>query len=124
MPTPQDSRQGELSRLSARADALEQRTARPASPVAGHSQAVSQAYQIVAQLVGGVVVGMALGFGVDRLLDTTPWGLLGGVLIGFALSVYLAWRTANRLMALAASEQAAAQAPAADFRPDVQEQER
>ncbi|OYX77238.1 MAG: F0F1 ATP synthase assembly protein I, partial [Brevundimonas sp. 32-68-21] len=29
------------------------------------------------------------------------WGLIGGVLLGFALSIYMARRTANRLMAQA-----------------------
>ena len=44
---------------------------------------------------------MAAGFIVDRVLDTTPWGLIGGVLLGFALSLWMARRTANRLMAMA-----------------------
>jgi ATP synthase protein I len=35
------------------------------------------------------------------VFKTTPWGLIGGVLLGFALSIWMAWRTANRLMALA-----------------------
>jgi hypothetical protein len=44
---------------------------------------------------------LVAGFIVDRVLHTTPWGLIGGVLIGFALSIWMARRTANRLMALA-----------------------
>lgn len=122
MPTPQDSRDGAISRLNARADALEQRTA-PA-PAAPHGQAVNQAYRIIAELIGGVVVGLVIGFGVDRLLGTNPWGLLVGVLLGFALSVYLARRTANRLMALAQAEQAAAGAPKAAPVVNEEEQER
>ena len=122
MPTPQDSRDGAISRLNARAEALEKRTAPPAAE--SHSQAVNQAYRIVAELFGGVLVGLAIGFGVDRLLGTNPWGLIGGVLLGFALSVYLARRTANRLMALAQAEQAAAQAPKAARLVNDEEQER
>jgi ATP synthase protein I len=95
-----------LRRLDERAHALEQRTAPPQASMP-HSQAVSQAYRIVAELFGGVLLGLALGFGVDRLLGTTPWGLIGGVLLGFAVSVFMARRTANRLMALALAEQAA-----------------
>jgi ATP synthase protein I len=123
MPTPQDSRDGAISRLNARADALEKRTAPPVAE--SHGQAVNQAYRIVAELFGGVLVGLAIGFGVDRLLGTNPWGLIGGVLLGFALSVYLARRTANRLMALAQAEQAAKGAPVATpVAYDDEEQER
>ena len=108
MPTtPEQDRA--VSELAARADALEKRTARPEG-IAPHSAAVNQAYPIVVELFGGVLVGLALGFGFDRLFDTTPWGLIGGVLAGFALAVYMARRTANRLMAQAAAEQAAAEA--------------
>ena len=124
MPTPQDTREGAISRLNAQADALEKRTAKP-TQTPQHGQAVSQAYRIVAELFGGVLVGLAIGFGVDRLLGTNPWGLIGGVLLGFALSVYLARRTANRLMALALAEQAAAGTPAVAVPvEDEEEQER
>ena len=61
----------------------------------------SQAYKIIAELLGGVIVGIAIGFGVDRVFGTAPWGLIGGVLLGFALSLWMARRTANRLMAQA-----------------------
>ena len=108
MPTSPDQDRA-VSDLTARADALQKRTARPEA-TGSHGAAVNQAYRIVAELFGGVLVGLALGFVIDRVFDTTPWGLIGGVLVGFALSVYLARRTANRLMAQAAAEQAAAEA--------------
>jgi ATP synthase protein I len=101
-----------VSDLTARAEALEKRTARPDGGAA-HGAAVNQAYRIVVELFGGVLVGLAIGFGIDQVADTSPWGLIGGVLVGFALSVYLARRTANRLMAQAAAEQAAAEAASA-----------
>lgn len=97
---PSDDREEALRRLDERADALGARTQRPVSSHAGE-QAVSQAYRIIAELVGGVLVGLAAGFIVDRVFNTTPWGLIGGVLLGFALSIWMARRTANRLMALA-----------------------
>jgi ATP synthase protein I len=49
-------------------------------------------------------VGLAFGFIVDWVLGTRPWGLIGGVLLGFALSIYMARRTANRLMAQAKAQ--------------------
>ena len=108
MPTsPEQDRA--VSDLAARADALQKRTARPEG-IAPHSAAVNQAYRIVVELFGGVLIGLGLGFGFDRVFGTNPWGLIGGVLAGFALAVYMARRTANRLMAQAAAEQAAAEA--------------
>jgi ATP synthase protein I len=100
MAKPPEPREEALKRLDDRAAALDARTQRPATAHAGE-QAVSQAYRIIAELLGGVLVGLALGFVVDRLFRTTPWGLISGVLLGFALSIWMARRTANRLMALA-----------------------
>lgn len=67
-------------------------------------QASSQAYRILAELIGGVLVGGALGFGADRLLGSIPIGMIVGVLLGFGVSLYMAHRTAKRLMALAKSQ--------------------
>ncbi|MFC3068593.1 AtpZ/AtpI family protein [Phenylobacterium soli] len=100
MAPANDAREEAIRRLDERAAALGARTQRPVTSHAGE-QAVSQAYRIIAELIGGVLVGLAGGFIVDRVLNTTPWGLIGGVLLGFALSVWMARRTANRLMALA-----------------------
>lgn len=79
--------------------------------VGAGGSAVSQAYRIVVELFAGVLVGLGLGFGVDRLLNTAPWGLLGGVLVGFGVSVWMAKRTADRLVAQAKAEEAARGGP-------------
>lgn len=112
MAKPESSREEALRRLDERADALAKSTARPASASAAHGSAVGKAYQIIAELVGGAVVGLALGAGADWLLGTAPWGLIVGVLFGFAVAVYMAKRTADSLMAQAAREQATAGAAA------------
>jgi ATP synthase protein I len=99
MSKPDLSRDEAINRLNERADALEARNA-PTKVDYGH-QASSQAYRILAELIGGVLVGIAVGFGVDKLFHTLPWGTIGGVLIGFGVSVWMAKRTADRLIALA-----------------------
>jgi len=33
---------------------------------------------------GGVIVGALLGYGVDHFLHTSPWGILIGLMLGFA----------------------------------------
>lgn len=101
--SPADEPRGEaLRRLDERAAALGARTQRPATTHAAGEQAVSQAYRIVAELFGGVLVGLGGGFFVVWAFKVPPAvGLIGGVLLGFALSLWMAWRTAQRLMALA-----------------------
>lgn len=113
MPKAADPREEALRSLDERARALKARTERQPSPVTG-ATATSQAYRILAELLGGVMLGIAVGAILDRIAGTAPWGILGGVLLGFALSLYMARRTANRLMAQARAEEAARQASGSD----------
>ena len=101
MATPEESREEAIKRLSASASSLEARTANAVSHEAAGQAAAGQAWRIIADLFGGVFVGLALGAIVDRFFETGPWGLIGGVLLGFAVSVFMAWSTAQRLMAQA-----------------------
>lgn len=101
MSLPPESREEAIKRLTESASALEVRTAREISQDAAGHAAASQAWRIIADLLGGVFVGLALGFVVDRFLGTNPWGLIGGVLLGFAVSIWMAWRTAQRITAQA-----------------------
>ena len=99
MPKAHDPREDAIRRLDERADALEARTARNV-PDYG-SKAVAQGSQLVAGLIGGPLVGLGFGWGFDFLAGTAPWGLIVGLLIGFAASVFLALRTAQRMTAAA-----------------------
>lgn len=100
MSGPEPSREDALRRLRERADALEGQQASKTPDYGAH--AASGAYRILAELLGGVAVGLAIGAGLDFIAGTRPWGLIGGVLLGFAVSIWMARRTANRLMELAA----------------------
>ena len=112
MPTPQDQRDEALERLRRSADALQATAVRPLPEPSGHA-AVGKAYQILGYLVAGPVVGLALGFAVDWTAKTTPWGLIVGVLLGFAASVWLAKKAADRIMAEAKAEDAGDTTPPA-----------
>lgn len=94
-----ESREEAIKRLQQSASKLEARTTTEKFVDAAAQKVVGQAYRIIAELVGGVLIGLGLGFGIDHVFGTAPAGVLGGVLLGFALSVYMARRTANRLMA-------------------------
>ena len=99
MSLPPESREEAIARLQKSASDLETRTTPQISHEMAGQAAASQAWKIIADLFGGVFVGLALGFGVDHFAGTSPVGLIGGVLLGFGVSVWMAWRTAQRLMA-------------------------
>lgn len=84
-----------LKRLSERLNALEASQTRSKRRFEADGQGV--AYRLVAELVGGVLVGLGLGWLADRFLNISPWGLIVGVLIGSAASVILVVRSASRM---------------------------
>ena len=99
MPKADDPREEAIRRLDERADALEARTTRNVPDYGG--KAAAQGAQLVAGLIGGPLVGLAFGWGIDYFAGTAPWGLIVGLVIGFAASVFLAMRTAQRMTAAA-----------------------
>ncbi len=62
---------------------------------APRSPGVAVALRLSADFVAGVVVGGALGWGFDKLFDTSPWGLVVLILLGFAAGLLNVMRTAG-----------------------------
>jgi ATP synthase protein I len=56
---------------------------------------VALAMRMAADFVAGVLVGAALGWGVDQLFGTWPWGLAVFLLLGFAAGILNVMRTAG-----------------------------
>ena len=54
-----------------------------------------RAMRVSSELIAGVIVGGALGFGLDSWLGTKPWFLLAGIGIGFAAGVRNIMRALN-----------------------------
>lgn len=104
MSIPPESREEAIKRLNDRASDLEAATADRASHEVAAQKATGQAWKILADLLGGVFLGLGLGVLVDRFAGTVPWGTISGVLLGFAVSIWMAWRTAKRLERLARLE--------------------
>lgn len=102
MSLPEEPREEALRRLNTRADALEARTTKTL-PNYG-SKAQGMAWSLLGQLLGGVFVGLALGLVADGVLHSAPWGIITGVLLGFGISVFLAYRLAKRLTEQASRE--------------------
>ncbi len=58
-------------------------------------QGAALALRLGADFVAGVLLGAALGWGVDRLFGTGPWGLMVFLLLGFAAGTLTALRSAG-----------------------------
>ena len=54
-------------------------------------------FRLSSELVAGVVVGAAIGWGFDRLLSTSPFGLIVFLLLGFTAGVVNVVRAARRV---------------------------
>lgn len=102
MSPDEETRAEAIRRLNAQADALKAR-ATPKPPEYGGA-AVGYGYRIMAEMIGGVFVGLGLGWGFDLLAGTLPWGLIVGTLLGFGLSIWLAVHSAKTLSARALKE--------------------
>jgi ATP synthase protein I len=79
-------------RLDERRDDLDEVVERDAAP---RSPGVAMAMRLASDFVAGVVVGAALGWGFDRLFDTSPWGLAVLLLLGFAAGLLNVMRSAG-----------------------------
>lgn len=71
-----------LDEFSERLDAMRGEPNEEKPPGAGAG--LGQAMRLSTELLAGLLVGGALGYGLDRLLETSPWFLLAGIGVGFA----------------------------------------
>lgn len=90
--------------LSARLQRLGERLAheKAARPSAGPleerattASGYARGFRLSSELVAGVLVGAGLGWLIDRLLGTSPWGLIVLLLLGFAAGVLTVMRSAG-----------------------------
>jgi len=85
-------------RLSALRDSRERETGQPADGSedgAAKASAMALGFRLSSELVAGVLVGAALGWGIDRLLSTSPFGLIVFLLLGFVAGVVNVVRSAT-----------------------------
>ena len=52
-----------------------------------------------------MLTGLGLGWLLDRLAGTAPFGLIGGMLIGTVAAIYLVVRSAGRMAASAPAKE-------------------
>ena len=60
-----------------------------------NASAMARGFRLSSELIAGVLVGAAIGWGFDRLLSTSPWGLIVFFLLGFTAGVINVMRAAG-----------------------------
>ncbi len=91
-----------LDRLSRELDAERRDRATAEEPPRTGSSDFAWAFRLASEFVAGVLVGVALGWGLDRVAGTSPWGLIGFLLLGFAAGVLNVVRASSRMTSGAA----------------------
>lgn len=93
---------GDLSDRLARLDkALNRRSSAEQSGDGGGSRARSDAkglaiaLRLGSEFVAAIIVGGAIGWGIDRLAGSSPWGLIVFLMLGFAAGVLNVLRSAG-----------------------------
>ncbi|CAN7406028.1 AtpZ/AtpI family protein [Mesorhizobium sp. LjNodule214] len=81
----------EASLATRRPDRLEGKDDAKTGSVAGYGQAL----KLSSEFIAGIVVGVGLGWFLDRLAGTSPWGLIVGLLLGFGAGVLNVLRSAG-----------------------------
>ena len=101
--------QGErLSALEERIFRLKKAETRPASPQTQVTKGLSQAntaWQMIVELVTGLLIGFGIGFGLDWLFGNRPLFLVLFILLGFGAGVNVMLRTARDMSEKSEAEQ-------------------
>jgi len=56
---------------------------------------MARALRLAADFIAGIVLGVIVGWGFDRLLGTSPWGLIVWTLVGFVAGTLNMMRSAG-----------------------------
>lgn len=59
------------------------------------SAGYGQAMRLSSEFIAGILVGAGVGWGIDYLAGTSPWGLIVFLMLGFAAGVLNVMRAAN-----------------------------
>jgi ATP synthase protein I len=62
---------------------------------AARASAMARGFRLSSELIAGVIVGAVIGWGFDRSLSTSPWGLIVFFLLGFAAGMVNMMRSAG-----------------------------
>ncbi|HVY03203.1 MAG TPA: AtpZ/AtpI family protein [Caulobacterales bacterium] len=83
-----------LNALRRQVDAARGQNVKP-SPDEPPSSAANLAMRMGGEFVAAILVGAAIGIGIDYLAHISPWGVTGGVAVGFVAGVVNVVRAAG-----------------------------
>jgi len=86
-----------LDRLSSSLDAERRERAAAQEPRRSDTRGFSLGIRLASEFVAAIIVGTAIGWGLDALAGTTPWGMIGFLLLGFAAGVVNVMRSAEKM---------------------------
>ena len=86
--------------LSRSLNAEQRQHAAAAAPRRSDTRGFSLGIRLAGEFVAAIVVGAAIGWGLDWLAGTTPWGMIGFLLLGFAAGVVNIMRSAEKMASL------------------------
>jgi ATP synthase protein I len=88
-----------LKSLDARIDkaSTQRQSAEPPARPTSDSSALGQAFRLSAEFVSGVAAGGILGWIVDRLFGSSPWGLIICLILGFCAGMLNLMRASGAL---------------------------
>jgi ATP synthase protein I len=84
-----------MERPEIRDDDLERRRRALEATLATRAPGYGQALKLSSEFIAGVAVGAGLGWVVDRLAGSSPWGLIVFLLLGFCAGVLNVMRSAG-----------------------------
>jgi ATP synthase protein I len=86
-----------LDRLSRDLDAERRERAEEERPARAAGANYAQGFRLASEFVAGILVGAAIGWGIDYFAGTSPWGMIGFLLLGFAAGVLNVVRAAGQM---------------------------
>jgi ATP synthase protein I len=89
-----------LDDLSGSLDAKKRERTAAQTPRRSDTRGFSLGIRLASEFVAAIIVGAALGWGLDWLAGTAPWGMIGLLLLGFAAGVLNVMRSAEKMASL------------------------
>ena len=86
-----------LDRLSRDLHSEAEERAAAERPTRASGANYGQAFRLSSEFIAGVLVGAALGWGIDHFAGTSPWGLIVFLLLGFGAGVLNVIRAAGQM---------------------------
>ena len=96
MSQPDDDSREALKRLDERLNSFKAGSAPQGQADGTAERSMAEGYRLLGEIIGGIFGGVGLGWLFDHFAHTTPFGMLIGLLLGFAAAVYTAVRSVSQ----------------------------